>query len=78
MVPEDASNFIADEHQHSRDHRDEMLINLVQTKPALWNFQIPLSERTKAKKKALWKEVENMLGGLYIYKILHKIAKYKL
>lgn len=44
-----------------------MLINIVQTKPALWNFQIPLCERTKVKKKALWKEVENMLGGLYKY-----------
>lgn len=55
-----------------------MLINIVQTKQALWNFQIPLSERTKMKKKALWKEVENMLGGFYKYKILHKIAKCKL
>lgn len=43
-----------------------MLIDIIQTKPALWN-QIPLSERTKAKKKALWKEVENTLGGLYKY-----------
>ncbi|XP_071576431.1 uncharacterized protein [Temnothorax nylanderi] len=58
------SKDTGDEHQSSTDHRDEMLINIVQTKPALWNFQIPLSERTKAKKKALWKEVENMLGGL--------------
>ncbi|XP_032689421.1 uncharacterized protein LOC116853455 isoform X2 [Odontomachus brunneus] len=59
IVSEDTSN-----EQYSTDHRDEMLINIVQTKPALWNFQIPLRERTKAKKKALWKEVENMLGGL--------------
>jgi len=44
-----------------------MLINIIQTKPALWNYQIPLSERTKTKKKALWKEVQNMLGGLYKY-----------
>ncbi|XP_077268721.1 uncharacterized protein LOC143900854 [Temnothorax americanus] len=58
---EDTSN----EHQSSTDHRDEMLINVVQTKPALYNFhKFPPTERTKAKKKALWKEVENMLGGL--------------
>jgi len=31
----------------STDHRDEMLINIIQTKPGLWNYQIPLSERTK-------------------------------
>ncbi|XP_067203441.1 uncharacterized protein [Linepithema humile] len=59
IVPEDIN-----EHQYSIDQRDEMLIDIIQTKPALWNFQIPLSERTKAKKKALWKEVENALGGL--------------
>ncbi|XP_071652684.1 uncharacterized protein [Temnothorax longispinosus] len=57
---EDTSN----EHQSSTDHRDEMLINVVQTKPALYNFHFPPTEQTKAKKKALWKEVENMLGGL--------------
>ncbi|XP_032689422.1 uncharacterized protein LOC116853455 isoform X3 [Odontomachus brunneus] len=62
IVSEDTSN-----EQYSTDHRDEMLINIVQTKPALWNFQIPLRERTKAKKKALWKEVENMLGVNFVY-----------
>jgi len=60
-------NHTSNEHQYSTDYRDEMLINIIQTKPALWNYQIPLSERTKAKKKALWKEVQNMLGGLYKY-----------
>ncbi|XP_012063996.1 PREDICTED: uncharacterized protein LOC105627321 [Atta cephalotes] len=42
--------------------RDKMLINVVQTKPGLWNTQMTLSERTKAKKKVLWKEVQNILG----------------
>jgi len=52
--------------------RDKMLINVVQTKPGLWNTQMTLSERTKAKKKVLWKEVQNILG---LYKYLPRYIK---
>lgn len=42
---------------------DEELISIVQQRPALYDHRIPLPERTKFKKKDLWQEVSNCLGG---------------
>lgn len=46
------SNINDNEYEESKEHRAEILIKIVKTIPALWNAQISLSERTKAKKKA--------------------------
>lgn len=47
--------------EYSIEHSNKLLINIVKTILTLWNLQIPLSERTKTKKKVLWKKLENML-----------------
>ncbi|XP_077282093.1 uncharacterized protein LOC143908344 isoform X1 [Temnothorax americanus] len=44
---------------------DEELISIVQQRPALYDPRLPLQERTKLKKKDLWQEVSNCLGGAY-------------
>lgn len=42
---------------------DEELISLIQQRPALYDHRLPLQERSKLKKKDLWQEVSNCLGG---------------
>ncbi|CAH1106759.1 unnamed protein product [Psylliodes chrysocephalus] len=42
---------------------DEQLISLVASRKALFDASLPLIERTYFKKKNLWNEVENNLGG---------------
>ncbi|XP_018317781.1 uncharacterized protein [Mycetomoellerius zeteki] len=44
---------------------DEELISLIQQRPALYDYRIPTQERTKLKKKDLWQEVSNCVGGAY-------------
>ncbi|KAM0728649.1 hypothetical protein ACS0PU_004904 [Formica fusca] len=46
------SNINDNEYEESKEHRAEILIKIVKTIPVLWNAQVSLSERTKAKKKA--------------------------
>lgn len=45
------------------DDADETLINLVFERPALWNYKLPIQDRTKLKKDALWLEISNRMGG---------------
>lgn len=45
------------------DDIDEILIEMVFQKPALWNHKLPLHERTQLKVNALWLEVSNAMGG---------------
>ncbi|XP_029662779.1 uncharacterized protein LOC115235256 [Formica exsecta] len=47
----------------SDDGTDETLIELVFERPALWNYKLPLQDRTNLKKDALWLEVSNRMGG---------------
>lgn len=42
---------------------DEILIACVATKPTLYDFRLPLTERTTIKKNACWQEICNMMGG---------------
>lgn len=41
---------------------DEMLIDAVQQRPALWNYKLPVQKRTSHIKRALWDEIFNNLG----------------
>lgn len=43
---------------------NEALINAVYARPALYNYRIPLKERTSLKKKALWNEVANLMSTM--------------
>ncbi|XP_018399870.1 PREDICTED: uncharacterized protein LOC108777457 [Cyphomyrmex costatus] len=45
------------------DTTNELLIELVQARPSLWNYTLPLQERTNIKKDALWAEISNEMGG---------------
>lgn len=42
---------------------DEFLITCVSQK-GLYDYQLPASSRTNLKKKTLWQEVSNMMGGV--------------
>jgi len=42
---------------------DEILIDCVAQRSALYDYRLPLSERTMIKKNALWKEICNVMGG---------------
>jgi len=52
---------------------DEELISIVQQRPALYDHRIPTQERTKLKKRDLWQEVSNCLGGKLIIQHYHYI-----
>ncbi|XP_036149768.1 uncharacterized protein LOC118647918 [Monomorium pharaonis] len=41
--------------------QDELLIELVRTRRALWDHSILLNQRTKLKKDNLWQEIVNLL-----------------
>lgn len=41
---------------------DEQLISLVQQRPALYNFRLPLKQRTKDIKDKLWKEIVRIMN----------------
>jgi hypothetical protein len=41
----------------------KVLISEVQKRPPLWNYSIPLAERSSALKRRLWKEVSIALGS---------------
>lgn len=47
----------------SKEQLDEELISFVQQRPALYDHRIPSQERTKLKKRDLWQQVSNCLGG---------------
>ncbi|KYN19849.1 hypothetical protein ALC57_07813 [Trachymyrmex cornetzi] len=42
---------------------DELLITCVARKRALFDYRLPANERSNLKKKALWQEVCNLMGG---------------
>ncbi|EFN73586.1 hypothetical protein EAG_01908, partial [Camponotus floridanus] len=42
---------------------DELPTELVFERSALWNYKIPLQDRTNLKKDALWLEISNRMGG---------------
>ncbi|XP_018566617.1 uncharacterized protein LOC108907431 [Anoplophora glabripennis] len=48
---------------------DEAIIAMVAERRALYDFKLPLNQRTKAKKEDLWKEISNNLGGVGILQI---------
>ncbi|KAI4469621.1 alcohol dehydrogenase transcription factor myb/sant-like [Holotrichia oblita] len=41
---------------------DEMLISAVSVRPALYNYKLPLQERSKVKRDLLWNEIYTTLG----------------
>ncbi|KYN23116.1 hypothetical protein ALC57_04901 [Trachymyrmex cornetzi] len=43
---------------------DELLITCVARKRALFDYRLPANERSNLKKKALWQEVCNLMGGV--------------
>lgn len=50
----------------SPEDYNECLIVAVQARPGLYDHTIPVKDRTTLKKKALWKEVLNILGVTFI------------
>ncbi|XP_077280388.1 uncharacterized protein LOC143907448 isoform X2 [Temnothorax americanus] len=46
-----------------KDTLDELLIRAVKERRALYDYTIPVSQRTNLRKNALWLEVSNLLGG---------------
>lgn len=42
---------------------EEILILEVQNRPALWNYTLPLKERSAKMKKQLWEEIAQILNG---------------
>lgn len=66
------SNDNADEQQISYD---ELLITCVAQKPALFDHRIPANERSNLKKKALWQEVSNLMGGSKNILSIHDCSK---
>ena len=42
---------------------DEQLISLVQSHPALYGHRLPSAERSKLKKKDIWKVISNNIEG---------------
>ena len=42
---------------------DELLINCVAQKQALFDHRVPPNKRSNLKKKTLWQEVSNLMGG---------------
>lgn len=47
----------------SVDDKNELLINLVEQRPILWDYTLSVKERTTLKKNALWSEISNEMGG---------------
>lgn len=45
------------------DSLDELLIEAVKARKGLYDYRIPVNERTNLRKNALWAEVSNTLGG---------------
>lgn len=56
--------------------QDEVLIACVAQKPALYDYRLPLNERTMMKKNALWNEVCNIMGGIMDVDTIKKRWKY--
>jgi len=65
-VYESPKGVTVDENNLEIQGIDEELISIVQQRPALYDHRIPPQERTKLKKKDLWQEVSNCLGGQFI------------
>jgi len=42
---------------------EETFIKYVQDRPPLYDFRLPLQERTNSKKNNLWTEIYNLFGG---------------
>jgi len=58
----DASNW-----QNKKIMEEEHLIAEIYKRPALWNFKLPLSERSLQIKKKLWEEISaSMNGKIYL------------
>ncbi|XP_048512532.1 uncharacterized protein LOC112694861 isoform X1 [Athalia rosae] len=56
--------------------RDEILIQAVFMRPALYNIKLPIKKRTKLKKDALWLEVGQALGGTMTTEAIKKRWQY--
>ncbi|XP_012216604.2 uncharacterized protein [Linepithema humile] len=54
---------VEDNSKSISDDSDEILIELVFQRPAIWNYKLPLRDRTKLKIEALWVEISNVMGG---------------
>lgn len=55
---------------------DEKLIQAVYAKPGLYNIKLPVKERTKLKKEAMWLEVTHVLGSELTLVNILGFAKY--
>lgn len=64
MTKGDDVSTVATDKEVQSGNLEEVLISVVRSKPALWSSQVPVTERSKIKKKQLWMEVHNVLGGL--------------
>jgi len=58
-----SENDLTQETQETEATQDEILIACVAQKPALYDYRLPLNERTMIKRNALWNEICNVMGG---------------
>jgi len=61
-----ASNTNDIQANNTNDYYNEALINVVCARRALYDHRLPIKERTSLKKKALWNEVANLMGGTFL------------
>ncbi|KYQ53895.1 hypothetical protein ALC60_07188, partial [Trachymyrmex zeteki] len=56
----------------NKEQLDEHLIAAVKSRPALYDFRLPLKERGRKHNDALWKEISEYLKGMiYIDLFIH-------
>jgi len=60
----------------SNDIKDEMLIDAIEQRPALWNFKLPAQKRTPSIKRDLWDEIYNNLGNIKSFYFVLCIYKF--
>ena len=56
---------MGDTSEFKSNYSDELLINLVKERPALFDIRIPLKDRSKIMKQALWYDVSKNMNGKY-------------
>lgn len=53
--------------QNKKLLEEEQLIDEIHKRPPLWNFKLPLTERSIQIKKRLWEEIHTSMNGRILY-----------
>jgi len=67
---EEASNW-----RNKKIMEEEHLIAEIHKRPALWNFKLPLSERSLQIKKKLWEEISASMNGKIYVDAFHLVTQ---